>query len=171
MYYVFGLAKNKEIEPEEVKAYSYPVSIIFTIAGLGLLVLGGKVLVDNAVMLARLTGLSESLIGLTIVAVGTSLPEMATSVVAAIHKHHDIAVGNIVGSNIFNVFLILGATSSIINLPFNPRVNSDVITAMLATGLLFITVFASRRRSLERWHGVLFMALYVVYVLYLVERG
>ncbi|MEK6532162.1 MAG: calcium/sodium antiporter [Deltaproteobacteria bacterium] len=171
IYYVFGLAKNKEVSPEEVRAYSYPVSLVLTILGLALLVAGGKVLVDNAVMLARLTGLSESFIGLTVIAVGTSLPEMATSVVASMHRHHDIAVGNIVGSNIFNVFFILGVTGTIINLPFNRLVNPDVIVSILATALLFALPIAGRRRTIERWHGVLFIALYAVYVLYLVQRG
>lgn len=171
MFYIYGLARKKEIEPEEVAQYTYARSILFTLAGLLLLVLGGKVLVDNAVSLARQSGLSESFIGLTIVAVGTSLPEMATSVVASMHRHHDIAIGNIVGSNIFNIFFILGITGTITNLPFNRLVNSDVLVSILSTALLFAFPLAGKRRAVERWHGVLFVLLYGAYVAHLVARG
>ncbi len=171
MFYIYGLAKKREIEPEDVAQYTYARSILFTLAGLVLLVIGGKVLVDGAVSLARQSGLSEAFIGLTIVAVGTSLPEMATSVVASIHRHHDIAIGNIVGSNIFNIFFVLGITGSILNLPFNRFVNMDVIVSILSTALLFTFAFAGRRQAIERWHGLFFVLLYGAYVLYLVMRG
>jgi len=171
LFYIFGLAKKGEVEEEEVKVYSWPKSILFTIAGLALLVLGGQLLVDNAIILARLAGLSEALIGLTIVAIGTSLPELATSVVAAYHKHVDIAIGNIVGSNIFNVFWILGLTGTMLQMPFNPNVNIDVLVGIGATVLLFIFMFIGTKRKLNRWQGVMFLLLYIAYTFYLINRG
>ncbi len=171
LFYIFGLAKKGEVEEEEVKVYSWPKSILFTIAGLALLVLGGQLLVDNAIILARLAGLSEALIGLTIVAIGTSLPELATSVVAAYHKHDDIAIGNIVGSNILNVFWILGLTGTMLQMPFNPNVNIDVLVGIGATVLLFIFMFIGTKRKLNRWQGIIFLLLYIAYTFYLINRG
>jgi len=170
MYYVFGISKV-EGESEEIRTYSWPLSAVFTTGGLILLFIGGKVLVDNAVILARLAGLSEQLIGLTIVAVGTSLPELATSVVAAYRHHADIAVGNIVGSNIFNVFWILGLTATILELPFNPATNTDVLFAVFVTALLFLFMFVDTRHKLNRWQGVMFICLYLGYTYYLIGRG
>lgn len=171
MFYIFGLAKKGEVEEEKVKIYSWPKSILFTIAGLALLVLGGQLLVDNAIIVARLAGLSEALIGLTVVAVGTSLPELATSVVAAYHKHDDIAIGNIVGSNIFNVFWILGLTGTMMQMPFNSAVNIDVLVGIGATVLLFVFMFVGTKRKLDRWQGVMFLLFYVAYTFYLINRG
>lgn len=171
MFYIVSLAKKGGVKEEKVTLYSWPLSIIFTLAGLGLLCLGGKILVDNAVILAHLAGLSEAFIGLTIVAVGTSLPELATSVVAAIHHHDDIAVGNIVGSNIFNVFWILGLTATLMPLPFNPAASFDVLVGVVTTLLLFFFMFISTRHKIDRWQGAAFLALYVGYIVYLVNRG
>src|SRR3989339_383422 len=129
------------------------------------------ILVDNAVILATLAGLSQAFIGLTIVAVGTSLPELATSVVAAIHKHDDIAVGNIVGSNIFNVFWILGLTATLMPLPFNPAASFDVLVGVATSLLLFFFMFISTKHKIDRWQGAVFFSLYVGYIVYLVMRG
>jgi len=170
MFYIFALAKV-EGKPEPIKTYSWTASILMTIAGLILLFVGGKMLVDNAVILARIAGLSEVLIGLTIVAVGTSLPELATSVVAAIHHHDDIAVGNIVGSNIFNVFWILGLTGTMLQLPFNPATNIDVLVGIATSMLLFIFMFIGKKYKINRWQGVLFVTLYIIYTIYLIQRG
>lgn len=170
MFYIFALSKT-EGKPEEVPTYSVFISTMLTLGGLVCLFFGGKILVDNAVFLATIAGLSESLIGLTIVAVGTSLPELATSIVAAIHGKNDIAVGNIVGSNIFNVFWILGLTGTFIQMPFNPNTNIDVLVGVGATALLFIFMFIGRRHKLDRWQGILFVALYLLYTAYLIRRG
>lgn len=171
MYYIVSIAKSGNNGAEEIRTYSPALSVVLILAGLAGLVWGGKLLVDNAVMLARAAGMSEALIGLTIVAVGTSLPELATSVIAALHKQDDIAVGNIVGSNIFNVFWILGATSLILPLPFNPRVNTDVGVSILASLLLFLAMFVGKRHTLERWQGSSFIAIYGAYIWYLIQRG
>lgn len=170
MFYTFGIAKTEGKEGE-VKIYSWLTSILLVSAGLIFLFFGGKVLVDNAVILARIAGLSESLIGLTIVAVGTSLPELATSLVAAFHRQDDIAIGNIVGSNIFNVFWILGLTGTILQLPFNSSINFDVLVGISATFLLFFFMFVGSRRKLDRWQGACFVALYIFYTVYLIQRG
>jgi len=171
MYYIVSLAKSGGQDNGDIASYTIPVSLMLTISGIAGLVMGGKLLVDQAIILARLAGMSEALIGLTIVAVGTSLPELATSVVAALHKEDDIAVGNVVGSNIFNVFWILGVTSIILPLPFNPRVNIDVGVSILATFLLFLAMFVGKKHKLERWQGALFVTLYGIYIGYLIMRG
>lgn len=171
MAYIFGMAKMGHEEREPVKMYSYPLSLGMVLLGLGGLFLGGKLLVDNAIIIARLAGLSEALIGLTIVAAGTSLPELATSVVAAIHKRNGIAIGNIVGSNIFNIFWILGLTSSLMPLPFNPAVNVDVMVAIGATFLLLIGIFFGKKYQLGRVEGTVFLITYGGYLAYLIQRG
>ena len=109
MYYLIQLAQTSGEEEElEIKNLSKLQCVIYIIGGLALLILGGKWFVDSAVSLATAMGMSQAVIGLTIVAIGTSLPEMATSIIAAMKKNSDLAVGNIVGSNISNIFLILG---------------------------------------------------------------
>lgn len=170
MFYTFGISKTTG-SSEKVETRTWPISILFTVGGLALLFVGGKVLVDNAVILARLAGWSESLIGLTIVAVGTSLPELATCLVAAWHHEDDIAVGNIVGSNIFNIFWILGVTSTVLNIPFDSRINFDILVALATTVLFFLFMFIGSRRKLDRWQGVLFVGGYITYIIYLIQRG
>lgn len=171
LYYSFSFSKNEKTSGENVKEYNWIKSILYVLAGFGGLILGGKFLVDNAIVLARLAGLSEALIGLTIVAVGTSLPELATSVIAVRHGHDDIAIGNVIGSNIFNIFWILGLTSTMLPLPFNVVVNFDVGISILATLLLFIFMFVHHRHKLDRWQGLLMFLLYVGYIAYLIYRG
>lgn len=171
LFYVFGIAKQGTYENEEIKLYSLPSSLLLSVVGVFSLFVGGKLLVDNAVILAEMAGLSQTFIGLTIVAVGTSLPELATSVVAAVHKHNDIAIGNIVGSNIFNVFWILGLTSTVLELPFNPMTNVDVLFSVFVTILLFASMFWGTRHRLDRWQGVMFVGMYAGYIGYLVSRG
>ena len=171
LYYTFGLAQTQGSGETKVQEYSWTKSLLFTGSGLVLLFIGGKILVENAIILARLAGLSEAFIGLTIVAVGTSLPELITSVIAAIHHHDDIAVGNVVGSNIFNVFWVLGLSSTIKNLPVGIEANADFLVNIIATLLLFAFMFISTRHKLNRWQGVLFILLYAGYIAYLIARG
>lgn len=171
IYYTFGLAKQEQKEEGDVTIYSWSLSIFFVLLGLVGLVLGGKLLVDNAIILARIAGMSEALIGLTIVAVGTSLPELVTSIIATLKGQDDIAIGNIVGSNIFNIFWILGLTSTLLQLPFNAAVNFDLGFNILVTALLFIFMFVHNRGKLDRWQGVLFVLMYISYISYLMYRG
>lgn len=182
MYYIFGMAKRdrkgKRLdegapadEAEDIKEYGTLTSIGFTLGGLVGLIVGGRWLVQGATDIATAAGLSEALIGLTVVAIGTSLPELATSVVAALKKQADIAIGNVVGSNIFNVFFVLAATSTILPLPVSGALSTDVLVAVGATLLLFIFMFVRKKHHLTRWEGIAFVLLYVVYTVYLVIRG
>ncbi|MBN1494931.1 calcium/sodium antiporter [Candidatus Peregrinibacteria bacterium] len=173
MYYVFGIAKKGSI-PEDVsglKIRSLRISIFMILLGCAGLVAGGKWVVDSAVEIASFFGVSQSLIGLTIVAVGTSLPELATSAVAAYKKNADIAVGNIVGSNIFNVFWILGLSSIINPIPFQPRNNFDLLVVIFSSLLLFIFMFLGTRHRVDRWEGIMFVVLYISYISFLVYQG
>ena len=140
------------------------------IGGLVALIFGGKMVVDGAVRIASQLGVSESLIGLTIVAAGTSLPELATSAVAAYRKNADIAVGNIVGSNIFNIFFILGVSALIKPLPIAESINSDIFVLVGTTLLLFFFMFTGKRRMIERWEGGLFILFYIAYTIFLIKR-
>lgn len=172
LYYVFGLAKNGENNEEEsVETFPLSRSILMIMAGLAGLVIGGKWIVDGAVAFASSMGVSEALIGLTVVAVGTSLPELATSAVAAYKRNVDIAIGNVIGSNIFNIFWILGISSIIKPLPFAPALNFDLVVVVLVTTLLFLALFVGRRHVLERWQGGAFVAMYVAYTIFLIVRG
>ena len=169
MYYIVELTRKGDngAEQEEIKSYSVPVSIFLTAGGLLALFFGGKLLVDQAVALAQLAGLSEMLIGLTIVAVGTSLPEMATSIIAARRGQSDIAIGNIVGSNILNIFWILGLSSVIRPLPFSPQNSLDMGMVIFSTVLLFAWLFIGKRRILQPWQGMVFLMVYFAYILIL----
>ncbi len=136
----------------------------YVLAGLTLLVLGGKLIVDGAVGTARLIGMSERVIALTVVAIGTSLPELATSVVAARKKNVDIAIGNVVGSNIFNIFFILGISATIRPVLLQAGVQMDLLMTIGTSVLLFAFVFLGRGRQIDRWEGVLMIVAYVAYV-------
>ena len=171
IYYTFGISKVEAKDEGDVKEYAWSFSIFLTLLGFVGLVLGGKLLVDNAVILARLAGMSEALIGLTIIAVGTSLPELVTSVIAVKRGQDDIAIGNIVGSNIFNIFWVLGLTSTLLPLPFNTAINIDVGVNIFATFLLFIFMFVHNRRKVDRWQGAVMILLYIGYLTYLIHRG
>jgi cation:H+ antiporter len=173
IYYTFGIAKNVEGTEEHAPTEQYGMgrSIIFILMGLAGLGLGGKWIVDGAVQMAESLGMSESLVGLTVVAVGTSLPELATSAVAAHKKNVEIAVGNVVGSNIFNIFFVLGISSLVKPLPFSMNNNFDIGVVILASLFLFFTMFTGKKRSLDRWEGAVFILLYGVYITWLVVQG
>ncbi|MBT8371879.1 MAG: sodium:calcium antiporter, partial [Deltaproteobacteria bacterium] len=109
--------------------------------------------------------------GLTIVAVGTSLPELATSAVAAYKRNSEIAVGNVVGSNIFNIFFVLGISAIIKPLPFQVKNNLDIGMAIISSLLLFLFMFTGQKRTLDRWEGIVFLILYGSYVFYLILIG
>jgi len=174
LYYTFGIAKVQNNNDESqivLKVYSGLASTGLVALGLVGLVLGGKWIVDSATIIAANLGLSDALIGLTIVAIGTSLPELATSAVAAFKKNTDIAVGNVVGSNIFNIFWILGISSVIKPLPFRPELNFDLWVVVAASALLFGWMFLGKRHTLERSQGVIFVLLYILYIAVIVIRG
>ena len=170
LYYSVSIAKRIEGMEEHVpsKQYGLVKSLLWVILGLIGLTLGGKWIVDGAVHLAMRFGMSQSLVGLTIVAVGTSLPELATSAVAAYRRNAEIAVGNVVGSNIFNIFFVLAASSIIKPLPFKETNNIDIGVVILAELLLFMFMFTGKRRLLDRWEGVIFLIIYGSYIGFLV---
>ncbi|WP_276497885.1 calcium/sodium antiporter [Pontibacter litorisediminis] len=159
---------NQEETPAE--QYTFLKSFIFLIIGLAGLVIGGRLIVTSAVSIAQLFGMSERLIGLTIVSIGTSLPELATSVVAVRKRNVDIAIGNVVGSNIFNIFFILGISTIVTPLTVQPSSIMDISVNILAGLLLFVFIFTGRGRQLARWEGGILLALYVAYLAVLVMQ-
>jgi cation:H+ antiporter len=171
IYYIFRLLSNETNENDDVNdipLMSLKKSSLYILAGLLGLVLGGKFIVDGAVDIAFALGISESIIGLTIIAIGTSLPELVTSVVAAIKKQGDMTIGNVVGSNIFNIFFILGVSAVIRPIPFDLAANIDIYVDMLATFLLFIFCFIGRKQTLTKIEGILFLVIYFSYMGYLI---
>lgn len=170
LYYVATQLKtDPSTETLEVKDYSNLKIWVLIFLGLAGLVGGGKLVVDNAVAMAQSMGVSEKIIGLTIVAAGTSLPELATSVVAAMRKNTDIAIGNIIGSNIFNIFLILGVSGLIRPLAYNASFNTDLYLLAGGTIFLFLAMFTGKRHRLDRWEAVLLLVVYLGYTGYLVS--
>lgn len=139
--------------------------------GIACLFLGGKWVVDGAVGMAQWMGMSEAFIGLTIVAIGTSLPEMVTSVRAAMKGNTDIAVGNVVGSNIFNILWILGLSSIITPLPFEVASNTDILVVVGASCLLLLAMIVGKRMVIHRIEGALFVVAYLLYLTFLLYRG
>lgn len=169
IYYTFVVSTNSHASQEghEVKEMSKLKSSLFILLGMIGLYFGGDFIVTSATNLATSWGLSELVIGILVVALGTSLPELATSVVASFKGNADMAIGNIVGSNIFNVFLVLGVSATISPIQFNPSINLDLGIAFLATLLLFVFVFTGKGRRVDRVEGSIFLVLYVTYVVYL----
>ncbi|MGA8178656.1 MAG: calcium/sodium antiporter [Desulfobacterales bacterium] len=172
LYYSYGIAGEIEGVEQHVQLdqKSTAASCFYMGVGLAGLILGGKWIVDGAVVIAKNFGMSESLIGLTVVAVGTSLPELATSAVAAHRRNTEIAVGNVVGSNIFNIFFVLGISSIIKPLPFRIKDNLDIGVVILSSLLLFLFMFTGKKRSLDRWEGAVFLVLYAAYIIFLMIK-
>lgn len=163
--YLFVMAKKKKEEAEESKKTSVIKLILASVVGLILVVAGSNVTVDAATAIAKFFGLSERFIGLTIVALGTSLPELFTSVSAAIKGKADIAIGNIVGSNIFNILFVVGTTALITPVVFAPNFMIDTIIAIAAGVLLWLCVF--KKNQLNRVGGILMLLFYGAYFVYL----
>jgi cation:H+ antiporter len=173
MYYSAGLMRDGVVDDaqNEIRVYKLPIAATMTIGGLLGLFFGGKMLVENAVFIAREAGMSEIMIGLTIVAIGTSMPELATSLIAAFRKQADIAVGNVVGSNIFNTFWILGVTSTIKPIPVTSAAQVDIMVCVGATLALFLVMFIGPRHTLSKWEGMIFLLGYIAYMGFVVVRG
>ncbi len=173
LIYVYRSMTKTSEQPEEVKIklYSSWVSVGLIVGGMLMLVGGGKLVVDSAITIAQEFGLTERLIGLTILATGTSLPELATSAVAAYRKNADIAIGNVVGSNIFNILFILGTTGVINPIPYNVTLNFDVVIMLVATIVLMIFMFTLNQRKLDRLEAFILLSGYVTYTVYLIGNG
>lgn len=160
--YLFVLAiKDKDNSEENIKEMSVAKALAWTVVGLALIVYGSDVTVDAATKIAKFLGLSERFIGLTIVALGTSLPELFTSVSAARKGNADIAIGNIVGSNIFNILFVVGLSASIIPVPFAAGFRFDAFVAIFAEVLLLVC--SLKDKKLKKWAGALMLLSYAVY--------
>lgn len=170
IYYVFNQLKQ---EKTELIAYEHKTNykiwglIIFGIAGL---IIGGKLVVDNSIDVATKLGVSQKIIGLTIIAAGTSLPELVTSIVAAVKKNSDIAIGNVIGSNIFNVLLILSISSFVNPINYNPNFNQDLLILMGGTVFLILAMFIGKKKRLDRWQALILLSFYLIYTSYLVSQ-
>ncbi len=169
VWYVFTQLKKEPEQqnlPENRPVWKIWVMIL---AGLAGLVFGGRLVVDHSVELARTLGLSEKVIGLTVLAAGTSLPELVTSVVAALKKKNDIAIGNVIGSNIFNMLLILGVSALIRPVIFNYKFNTELIFLFAGTLLLFIAMMTGQRKQLDRWEALVLLILFTAYTVILIR--
>lgn len=158
-------------EEVEIKDYSAGKSILFILLGLAGLIGGGRLLVNGAVSIAESLGISERIIGLTIVSIGTSLPELATSIIAARKKNADMAIGNVVGSNLFNTFLILGTSATITPLQAPSGSMTDLVTNIVAAVLLFVFIFTGKGRKISRWEGGIFVLLYIAYLIFILNKA
>jgi cation:H+ antiporter len=172
MYYIFEVARTsreKSIVNEISVNGSWGKNGVYTIIGLAAIIFGGDLVVKNSTEIAYTLGMSETLVGLTIVAVGTSLPELVTSITAALKKQSELALGNIVGSNIFNILFVLGASSVISPLAVNEKIVTDVIIMIILTILLLI--FSRTRFRIGKTEGLTLALIYILYLVYIILRN
>jgi len=172
--FLFYVYRQLKLEPEKAEIKQTEMGVakiwIFIVLGLAGLVIGGRLVVNSAVDMATAWGVSEQLIGLTIVAMGTSLPELATTVVAAVKKKTDIAVGNIIGSNIFNIFFILGVSAMVRPIPYDNIFNTDLYLLFGGTVFLFMAMFMAGKKKLDRWEAGILLAAYLIYTIWLITK-
>lgn len=170
LYYVFlQMKSDPDIQTDIVQKSTLKIwGLIFI--GLTGLIVGGQFVVTNSVNVANSLGISEKIIGLTIVAAGTSLPELVTSIVAAVKKNSDIAIGNVIGSNIFNILLILSISSFINPIEYNPKFNLDIYILIGGTVFLLLSMLAGQRKRLDRWEAAILLGFYLIYTIYLVMK-
>ena len=175
MVYIIKLAREGRadmIEEAPDKVLPMGKSILFILLGMVGLFLGGKWVVDGAIKIAEQFGLSQNLIGLTIVAIGTSLPELVTSAMAAYRKNTDIAVANVIGSNIFNLLWVLGISAMISPMKYDPVVNADIIVLLVATCLIIFSLMTGRAKNqIGKPTGIFFLVCYIAYTAFLIYRG
>ena len=164
---VISALKNRETA-DECKILSLPKSLIFIIGGLIAVIFGGTLVVDNACLIAKDFGVSENFIGLTIIAIGTSLPELVTSITATRKGDSGLALGNAIGSNLFNILFILGMSATIC--PLNVLSESIIDCIILLVSAVILYVFARTKKTMNRWEGIVCVFLYVGYTAYLLIR-
>ena len=162
LMYLYTMAVKEKVD-DDLDEYGFPMSrcLLCTVGGMAVIIAGSNMTVSAAIAIAKYAGLSERFIGLTIVALGTSLPELFTSVTAALKGNADIAIGNIVGSNVFNILFVVGLSSLIIDIPFAPAFHFDAYVTIGAAVLLWLCVLPKQR--LARWGGALMLLGYVAY--------
>lgn len=171
-YWLYGAIKkssgiSEEERKMEMREITFLMSFGLILAGLLGTILGGKWVVDGAVIIAREFGLTESVIGLTIVGIGTSLPELTASFVAAYRKQPGIAIGNIIGSNIFDFLVIFGFGAMVRPIAFSPYFSFDITITLLSTIVLYSSLFVGKKYVLKRWQGLMFVFFYFFYLFYL----
>jgi cation:H+ antiporter len=173
LFYVYKNMKAVNVDDKNisVKTLSTVKIVLFIIFGLAFLILGGKIVVNSAVAIAQALNISEKVIGLTVVALGTSLPELVTSITAIVKKSDDIAIGNIIGSNIFNIFLILGVSSVISPIEYSVVFNKDIYILVFGTVFLLLSMFIGQKRKLDRWEAAILTVVYIGYVIYLIKQN
>ena len=174
--YIIGSVKSGDgfiepIEEEEYAILSFWRTILYVILGSVGLFLGGDFVVKGALHIAHGFKLSESFVGLSIVAIGTSLPELVTSVIAAYNKKTDIAVGNIIGSNIFNILWVLGLSASLRALEFDPIGNINILIMILSSILLLLSITIGKRNTIGRRDGIIYIIIYFLYLAFLIDRS
>ncbi|WP_146946965.1 calcium/sodium antiporter [Cyclobacterium qasimii] len=170
LYYIFKQMKTEKIEAITYIQKSNSKIWSLMLFGFSGLIIGGKLVVDNSIGIAMDLGISQKIIGLTIIAAGTSLPELITSIVAALKKNSDIAIGNVIGSNIFNILLILGISSLINPVAYNQIFNQDFAILIGGTVFLIIAMFTGKRKKLDRWEALLLIGFYLIYTTYLISK-
>jgi cation:H+ antiporter len=171
LFYVFKQLKTDATKIEIKKTeYSFKKIYGFVLLGLVALISGGQLVVYNAVEIARILGISEKIIGLTILAAGTSLPELATSVTAALKKNSDIAIGNIIGSNIFNIFSIMSASIIIHPIIYQGKFDTELYLFAGGTLFLFIAMFTGQKKKLDRWEAAVLLLGYIGYTVYIFQK-
>lgn len=172
MLYVYTMSRDSSyFEGQEGKKQTGMRDTFYLVVGIIGLYFGGDWVVTGAVGLAQSWGVDDAMIGLTIVAIGTSSPELVASVVAAARGETDIAVGNVVGSNIFNLLWILGFTATIVELPFEVVSNTDLVMVIAASVMILLAMVTTKKRAVLRWHGVLFVSMYAAYLAFVVTRA
>ena len=170
VYYLIKMARNKIDNNQDEKYMSMKKAILFTILGIAGIIIGSNLVVENASAIARTMGISESMVALTIVALGTSLPELVTSITATRKGEYDIAIGNVVGSNIFNIGMVIGAPIALFGGIQQFSINYiDLITMIVSAFLLFI--FSYNDRKISKFEGSIFLIMFIVYYGYVIYRG
>lgn len=173
LLYIYKTSSDKELLRDDVHQVHLTQTreIVYILIGVAGLYVGGKLVVDASISVAELLGVDDVVIGLTIVAIGTSAPELVASAVAAYRGHTDVAVGNVVGSNIFNILWVIGFTATFKELPFTIVTNTDLALVVASSSLILVAMAVSRTNSILRWHGALFVVLYAAYLVFTVQRG
>ncbi|MBG9444349.1 calcium/sodium antiporter [Cytobacillus firmus] len=173
IYYLFEVARENRSStgssPVKTSTSQWTKQSLLTIAGLAAIIFGGDLVVKSSTEIALSLGMSKTLVGLTIVAIGTSLPELVTSVAAAIKKESEIALGNIVGSNIFNILFVLGASAAISPLPVDPKMFIDITLLILIT--LVLLIFSRSHYAIGKYEGGFLAVSYIMYLIYIIMRN
>jgi len=170
-FYIFAILKVNPLEGEDIKIFSVWQTIMMILVGIIGLFFGGKLVVDNSVKIAEMLNVSEKMIGLTIVALGTSLPELVTSIVAVRKGRFDMAIGNVIGSNLFNLLLVLGVTAFIQPIAYDLSLNVDFTILLTITIILFLSMLTGVKNRISKMEAAIFLIIYGGFIAFLIYRG